>query len=226
MIDKLEAFLELPAKFKALILLGLMLLIIAPFWFLFYAPLHEELAGAKDNIEGPKGLRFQIVQQQGIAKNLDRFMKENDVLEVELKKALQELPDEKEIKTLLASVSDVGRDAGLEIRNFKPRDEQKKDFYAEVPVEMEVFGTFHQLATFFDEVGHLSRIVNLDEFQMAEPEIGQEAVNLKTSVVATTFRFLEEKERIKPQESKDKRRAKKGAAEGKDDSAGKNAAKK
>ena len=201
MEERLNQLFQLPLPHKLAILGGTVVTLFAGFWFLLYSPVFSELTTMQDQIDGAAGLRYQVAQQQGIAKNLDKYVKEVDGLEVELKKALQELPDEKEIDQLLARISDVGRDAGLEIRLFKPRDEQKKDFYAEVPVEMEVYGNYHQLATFFDEVGHMERIVNVDEFNMTEPEVTAEAVNLKTAVVATTFRFLDEKERVQLQEA-------------------------
>ncbi len=211
MEERINQLIELPLPHKLGILGGVVAALFAGFWFMLYSPVFTELAAMQDQIDGAAGLRYQVAQQQGIAKNLDRYVKEVEGLEVELKKALMELPDEKEIDQLLARISDVGRDAGLEIRLFKPRDEQKKDFYAEVPVEMEVFGNFHQLATFFDEVGHMERIVNVEEFNMTEPEPTAEAVNLKTSVVATTFRFLDEKERVQIQEAgKEKQRGRRG----------------
>ena len=203
--------LELPKPHKIGIVAGLILLVAGFFWFVLISPSYEELDKAQKAIEGPNGLHSQISQQRGVAANLDRYRAEVEKLDVELKKALTELPDKREIDVLLAQVSTLGRDSGLEVRVFKPRDEQKKDYYAEVPVEMEMFGSYHQLATFFDEVGHMDRIVNLGEFDMREPDVSDEAVYLKSKVVATTFRFLDENERPDVQdEPTDKKRRGRG----------------
>ena len=70
-----------------------------------------------------------------------------------------------------------------------------KDFYAEVPVSIAVDGTYHQVATFFDEVGHLSRIVNINQITMKEPVVGDAQVQVKVGCTATTFRYLDEAER-------------------------------
>lgn len=191
----IQNVLELPKPHKIGIVAGSVLLIAGFFWFVLIAPAYDELDKAQTAISGPNGLQSQISQQRGIAANLDKYRAEVESLDIELKKALTELPDKREIDVLLAQVSTLGRDSGLEVRVFKPRDEQKKDYYAEVPVEMEMYGSYHQLATFFDEVGHMDRIVNLGEFDMREPEISDEAVYLKSKVVATTFRFLDENER-------------------------------
>ncbi len=206
MNENVEAVLEMPMLHKVLALVGLVVVILGGYWLVFYSGSTAELEKITKKVEGPNGLRFQVAQQKGIAANLGQYLEEVEKLEIELKKALLELPDKQEIDSLLAKVSSVGQDAGLEIRLFKPKDEAKKDYYAEVPVEMEVYGSFHQVATFFDEVGHLDRIVNLDKFSMDNPDRGRDQITLRTTVVATTFRFLDESERPKKTEEKGKRR--------------------
>ncbi len=191
----LENVLERPANQKILGLLGLLVTITFIYWWMFFKPVGEELSTLRGAIDGPNGLHVQIAAEEGIAKDLDKFVVEVKRLDVELEKALRQLPNAKEIDALLTQVSNLARDAGLEIRLFKPQPERKKDYYADVPVEMEVSGTYHQIATFFDEVGHLDRIMNLDEFSMVDPKIGEENVLLKTAVIGTTFRFLDESER-------------------------------
>jgi len=183
-------------------LFGALALIVAFYFFMFFFPIKDELAGLQSDVDQ---LRIKVSQEKGIADNIDSFVEEVERLEVELNKALAELPDKREIANLLASVSDLGKDSGLEIKLFKPLPEQKRDYYAEVPVELEVGGSYHQVATFFDEVGHLDRIVNLDKFSMTEPDLEKETVRLNTTVVATTFRFLDESERP----TQDKKRGKK-----------------
>jgi len=207
--EHVNRILELPLQHRLAILIGSMALIIGFYWLYFYSPVSEEVSKLDNEINGKKGLRVQIRQEQNIAQNLERYQQEVKLLDIELKKALEQLPDKKEIHLLLSKVSDKAADAGLEIRLFKPNQEEKRDFYAVVPVEMEVIGTYHQVATFFDEVGHLERIVNLDNFSATEPEITDERISLKTSVIASTFRFLDESERPKPedQQVKGRRRA-------------------
>ncbi|MCB0343557.1 MAG: type 4a pilus biogenesis protein PilO [Bdellovibrionales bacterium] len=215
MNENVEAVLEMPLLHKAAALIGMVVIILGGYWGLFYSGSAAELEKISKKVEGPNGLRFQVAQQRGIAANLDQYTEEVEKLEIELKKALLELPDKQEIDSLLAKVSSVGQDAGLEIRLFKPKDEAKKDYYAEVPVEMEVYGSFHQVATFFDEVGHLDRIVNLDNFSMDNPERSKDQITLRTTVVATTFRFLDEAERPKKQDEQNNRRRRRGASRAK-----------
>ena len=208
MKEQLERIVELPVQYKLLLAGGVIGLILGFYWLNFYSGVAEEISVYKKKIDGKLGLKVKIAEQQAIAQNLDEFIAQVEKLDIELNKALAELPDKREIHQLLSRISDKARDSGLEIHLFKPQHEEKKDFYAKVPVQIEVQGTYHEVGTFFDEVGHLARIVNLDSFQMVEPEISDKQVDLKTAVVATAFRFLDESERpsTKDEEGKGKRR--------------------
>jgi type IV pilus assembly protein PilO len=112
-------------------------------------------------LENKQTLEQQLATERRIARNLPKYEEEVKALEVKLRLALQELPDRKQIDQLLASVSDLARKAGLEVSLFKPDSVVPRDFYEEVPVLMSVEGTYHQVATFFDEVGRMDRIVNI-----------------------------------------------------------------
>lgn len=121
--------------------------------------------------------------------------KEVEDLDKQLKQAITRLPDEKEIPELLSSISNLGRDSGLDILVFRQKPEQYQEFYAEVPVEMQVRGTYHQVASFFDAVGKLDRIVNVSDIGMKDPKIVDGDLLLQSSAQVTTFRFLSEPER-------------------------------
>lgn len=211
MNEKIEDILELPVTYKLGILFGTVLFIGAGYWYFFYSSNAEKIAELEKKINGPTGLTYQISKQEAIAANLDTFEAEVEKLDIELRKALAELPDKKEVGILLEKISDKAHDTGLEVRLFRPKATEKRDFYAEVPVSIEVVGTFHQVATFFDEVGRLERIVNLGELEMKDPVISDEKVTVTTQVQATAFRFLDESERPKTdgEGSKKRRRRRK-----------------
>lgn len=116
-------------------------------------------------------------------------------LERQLKLALTRLPDEKEIPELLSSISNLARDAGLDILVFRQMPEGYQEFYAEVPVEMQVRGGYHQVAQFLDRVGKLDRIVNVSNIVMKTPKVVDEDLILESNSRVTTFRFLSEPER-------------------------------
>lgn len=135
-------------------------------------------------------------------------------LRAQLGKARQELPEQREIPGLLTVISERANEAGLEVRLFQPRDEVFRDFYAEVPVQIIVEGTYNEVARFFDEVSRLGRIVTVGEVAMrsSEPmepnakgdhsldgqkrskDTQKSAKKLVTSCIVSTFRLLSEGE--------------------------------
>lgn len=128
-------------------------------------------------------------------------------LDGDLRAAVAQLPDTKEIPELLSAVSSLGIESGLEIVQFKQREEEYADFYARVPVDIVVRGTFHQVVSFFDKVGRMPRIVNVSEVSIKAPQrIEGNEVLLDTSCAAVTFRFLDdaERERLAKQREREK----------------------
>ena len=108
-----------------------------------------------------------------------------------------ELPVRKEILDLFASISNKVKESGLDILIFRPRAENIQEFYAEIPVDIVVRGGFHNVATFFDEVGRLNRLVNIANIELRNPKAKEDQVIMEVSTVATTFRFLDDAERAK-----------------------------
>lgn len=197
-----EKFFERPPSHKIGFWLISLLLPIVIFWlYIFKDKLHQL---DKLNQEYDQ-LTSQINHERRLAKNLDRVKEAVKELDIKLQMALKELPDSREISELLSSISNLARNAGLEVALFKPNPENLRDFYAEVPVSISVAGTYHQVATFFDEVAQLDRIVNINQISMQSPHVGQDKVVIKTDCTATTFRYLEESER-KQVEAQNKQR--------------------
>jgi len=105
------------------------------------------------------------------------------------------------------------RDLTAELRRAQSRlpDRQKPelyhDFYAEVPVEMQMRGTYHEVALFLDRVRRLDRIVNVGDIQLRKPHLEGDQMMLDAACTTTTFRFLDEAERQRLQEEKKKKAA-------------------
>ncbi|MCB0340476.1 MAG: type 4a pilus biogenesis protein PilO, partial [Bdellovibrionales bacterium] len=168
-------------------------------WQYMYKPNYEEHEKLQESIED---LQVKITNEQRLARNLKTFREEVKVLDQTLNRALRELPDKREIPDLLKSISTLARDAGLKVSLFKTNPERIKDFYAEVPVEISLKGTFHQVASFFDEVGALERIVNIGGIELANPKIEPDQVEVAAKCVATTFRYLDDEERARQETAK------------------------
>jgi type IV pilus assembly protein PilO len=139
-------------------------------------------------------LRQSVQKHQAIAVRLDELKVRIVALDDALKVAITLLPETREIPELLTQISQLGSNAGLEFRLFKPEAERPSDFYAEVPVSLAILGFFHNLARFFDHLSKLSRIVNITDIKISLAKGRGEAYTLTTNCLLTTFRFLEPQE--------------------------------
>lgn len=197
----LDAILD-RSKAQKLAILGVsIILITALFYSFLYSPRADEMAKLADSVEIARNEKMVKTQK---AANLARLRKDLQQLDAELKKAVAQLPEKREIPDLLSSISSKAQQSGLDIVLFRPRAEKFQDFYAEVPVDITVKGNFHNTVSFFDEVGRMNRLVNIDNIGFKNPTVAGDNVVLETTSVATAFRFLDEAERKKIAEEKAK----------------------
>jgi type IV pilus assembly protein PilO len=168
------------------------LLVLFAYYFLLLSPRLTRTQGLREHIDTLLQERDRKIVEAGQMPDRKKDVAE---LEIQLKQAITRLPDEKEIPDLLSSISNLGRDSGLDILVFRQKPEGYQEFYAEVPVEMQVRGTYHQVATFFDSVGKLDRIVNASDIGMRDAKVVDNDLLLQATAQITTFRFLSEAER-------------------------------
>jgi len=204
----LETIAKMSFSRKILILGILVAVMVGLYIYLGYLPKQEDLKKKKVEMAALEG---QVRELRIVAANMKRFQAEAAKLREELKVAITQLPTSKEIPSLLSNISQLGKDSGLEFLLFKPAGEVSKDFYAEIPVEIRVRGTYNNVALFFDKVGKLPRIVNISEVGMdnAKEAFGRWEIN--TSCTATTFKFVE---RDAAELAKDKKDQKPGESKG------------
>jgi type IV pilus assembly protein PilO len=191
MDPQVEKILKLPTKQKILILVLVIILETAALVWFLYLPKHQELVGLKTELSK---LQSEIDEKTRIATNLPRLQKEYDQLNVELAQALTELPNSKEIPSLLTSITALGKNAGLDFLVFRPKAEVAKDFYAEVPVDIVISGSYFSVANFFAAVSNLPRIVNITNVAFSDIKNVNNRMMTKVTCLATTFRFLDKKE--------------------------------
>ncbi len=207
MNDLVDRLMSLPVRQRVLMLVGLVFLVFFLYAYLIYWPRLDAIAQKRADLEAKIEL---LNKQKALAANLGKAKQDLQDLRAALRKAVAQLPDTKEIPDLLSGISAVARESGLEIAQFRQRPEVYQDFYAEVPVEILVRGTYFQVEEFLNQVSQLTRIVNVRDIGMKGPNVvEEEPVKLQTSCSATTFRFLdeEERERIrKEREAKEKGR--------------------
>ena len=194
MKELLDRILDLPRQQKIGVLAGLIVAILLLDYFLFYSPRSDEISKLTQEVENQRNERDKKKKE---AANIPKLKEQMAQLDGRLKEAVAQLPDRKEIPDLLSSISNKVKESGLDILIFRPRAEHIQEFYAEIPVDIVVRGGFHNVATFFDEVGRLNRLVNIANIELRNPKANEDQVIMDVSTVATTFRFLDEAERGK-----------------------------
>jgi type IV pilus assembly protein PilO len=209
MNDLVERFFDLDTRQRWMVSVALLAVVFGSYWYFVYSGRRAEVVSVQQKITT---LRHQRDDKQKLVANMAELQQTVRELGAQLKQAEAQLPDSKEIPDLLSSISSAGRDSGLEVVSFRQRSEQLKDFYAEVPVEVTVRGNYHQVATFFDRVGQLDRIVNVGDIAIQGPKRQGDEMMVDTACSAVTFRFLDEGERAeiaKEKAAKDKEKKKK-----------------
>ena len=193
-LDILEKLGKLPRTQRLAGIAVIYVLFIVGFWFLVYSPKQSSLSTLKSQqVE----LRTKKAEVQRRAEDKEAFEKELEDLTAQLKQALRQLPDNREIPELLSQINTIGRRIGLEIRKFLPKNEITREYHADVPVQLEVAGSYHEVAMFFDRLSKLSRIVYVQDVTMGKPHENGGKVQLIVTGTLTTFRFLTEEERKK-----------------------------
>ncbi len=135
----------------------------------------------------------EYIEKTAIANNLNQFRREKELLEQQLREALAELPEEKNIEDLLQLFQDRALKAGLKIESIEPKPPATERFYAKIPIPMTVKGNYHEIATFFDALGRMRRIVNVSELQLDQPKDVNGKVILNGKFLVTAFMFVEAK---------------------------------
>jgi len=188
----LEEFMNRPRGQRIAILCGVLLLIAFLDWTFWYGPTSESLSMDRELLTQRRAELEEKRTKTDARAEAERELRE---LTAELRRAEARLPDEREIADLLSNIAASGRAVGLDITLFRQKPEQYSDFYAQVPVQMEMRGSFHEVAQFLDRVRQLDRIVNIGDIKLKKPRVEDGEVVIDSGCTATTFRFLQEAER-------------------------------
>ncbi len=185
--EKIDKVLKLPKSARIGILAGIGALICTGYYFGFYQDSSQEL----DRLRGEEAnLQRKLSEVRLIAGNIVAFQAEIEELEIKLKKALRQLPNNKQLEILLTDISSLGKTAGVEIRSFQRQEEIFHDFYAEVPIAIQLDGEYHDIGKFFELLSGLKRIVNMGSLKIGVAKESIDSTRLKVTGVATTFRFI------------------------------------
>jgi type IV pilus assembly protein PilO len=191
-LDQVQAQLDklgrLPRAYRVALLPAIAIAVVAAYAYFLYMPAKASLDRSREQY---LQAQRKLSEVRSVAANEEAVKAEIEVLERKLAVALRQLPDSKELPVLLTDITSLGKNAGLDFRAFRPQAEVRRDFYAEVPIDIEFVGRYHDIAMFFDEVARLPRIVNIGRLDMTIASQSSTDTVLSVKGNATTFRFAE-----------------------------------
>ncbi len=191
-----ERLLPLAENIRWVIVCAVPILLTGLLYFLLIKGTVDESSKVRDDL---LAVQKDVQMKEALKRRLPEFKKKIEELDAQLKLIRQRLPEKKEIPDLLDQISTMGTQAGLEFITFKPQPEAEKDFYADVPVDLVVVGTYHSVVEFFDRVSRLPRIITISNLSITKtgkrvrlaPRL--KGTPVSASCKAITFRFLESK---------------------------------
>jgi type IV pilus assembly protein PilO len=159
-------------------------LICGGFYWFYYS---DALELQKQKEQQLADLQTQIRALEATANRLPEFQREVQALEARLETLKRILPPEKEMPDLMRRVQYLAAQSSLAIKQFTPAAVSQRDFYVEVPVSLDIHGTYHNLGAFFDRISRMSRLVNIGNVKVKAQ--ATQAINntVSVQVVATTY---------------------------------------
>ena len=134
-------------------------------------------------------LRQSWVVKKQQAVNLDAYRQQLKDIEQQFGALLKQLPNRSEVDALLTDINQAGLGRGLEFELFRPGAQRVADFYSELPIQIKVTGSYHDMGAFASDVAQLSRIVTLNNITIQTEKNG-----LAMEAIAKTFRYLDDEE--------------------------------
>ena len=173
---------------QALVLLAILIAVPVLGYFLDTQSQIEALEAGRNQEDQ---LKQQYLGKKKQAVNLDLHRQQLREIDTQFGALLRQLPNKSQMDALLVDINQAGLGRGLQFELFKPAaNESVSDFYAELPIQVKVLGTYHDMGAFASDVGQLSRIVTLNNVAINASKDG----NLMLDATARTFRYLDEDE--------------------------------
>lgn len=206
---------SLPLPVKAVLLTAIFIILLAAGYFTLWKPALEQLDTAKAEEES---LRTVFLEKKAQSINLQGYKEQMIEIEKTFGALLKQLPNKSQMDGLLTDINQAGLGRGLEFELFKPNQEKQAEFYAEMPINIKVLGSYHDLGAFATDISKLSRIVTLNDIVLSSSS--KDAKDAKTNdgilvmeAVAKTYRYLDSDEiaakRKAENEAKSKKKSKK-----------------
>ncbi|NML47681.1 type 4a pilus biogenesis protein PilO [Ramlibacter sp. G-1-2-2] len=172
---------------KTLLCLAVTIAIVVALWFLWLTTSAEELQAEEAK---EIGLREDYKKKLTQAVNLDALRKQREQVQQYVTQLEKQLPSKAEMDALLSDINQAGLGRSLNFDLFRPGSVSVREYYAELPIAVKVTGRYHDIGSFASDIAHLSRIVTLNNLQIAPAAEGK----LSLEATAKTFRYLDQDE--------------------------------
>ncbi|MBV9946648.1 MAG: type 4a pilus biogenesis protein PilO [Myxococcales bacterium] len=173
-----------PMYAKFLVGAGLVAITAGLYWFIFYSDTAAKIEGAERQ---KKALRDELAQQQQAEATYFADRDELALREQRARELNKLLPAEAQEDAFLSSVQQASNAAGIDLKGYAPQEEQQQNFYAKVPMRIEMAGKFQQIAKFAFELGKVDRIINVEDIELTDPKLVGDEIILKGRCLATAF---------------------------------------
>jgi type IV pilus assembly protein PilO len=160
------------------------LLICGGFYYFWYADALEQQKQKETRLAD---LQKQIRALEATANKLPEFQREVQALEARLETLKRILPPEKEMPDLMRRLQYLAAQSSLAVVKFNPATPVSKEFYQEIPINIDLEGTYHNMGAFLDRISRIPRIVNMGNLQIrarSQPTVNN---TVSVSAVATTY---------------------------------------
>ncbi len=184
---QMERLAKVPKTVRLAVVSGFLVAMAGAYLHFYYQPIRAE---RNELVLRAQELQREVNNARAVASNIPAVEAEIDGMERDLELALKQLPNRKQFEDLLQDISTAGKKVGVTIKSIDRDQEVPRDFYAEVPFQLEIEGSYHDLARFFEMVASLPRIVNIGSLDIQVSKETQAATRLKVAGKARTYRFL------------------------------------
>lgn len=165
----------------------------AGYWFIIKGQI-EELKRAE---RSEQALKQTFLEKKALAVNLPAYRKQMEEIEESFGVLLRQLPNKTEVPELLVDITQAGLGRGLQFNQFQPQNKRNADFYAILPIKLQVSGEYHELAEFVSDLAALPRIVTLGDISIVPPKgrgRDEGTASLTMTATAQTYHYLDDVE--------------------------------
>ncbi len=202
LLDKIQ---KVPPKTRLVVFIAVIVVLLIAYVLQFQIPMNTQINQLRKSITE---LQTKIKQNDAKIKNLDELKAEVKSLQAKLVILTEQLPPGSEVSGLLRQIQNLVNKSGLVLKLWKPekRRTHSSGLYEEIPITMVLSGGYHSTATFFDQVGKLTRIVNIVNIKMGGAKVAPSG-NIEMDINCTAMTFAAAEKKVEAPKTKPAKKA-------------------